>query len=155
MPRRELDLPDLDAVVAEADSLCRHGYTKAGQWDLGQVCTHIAKPMRGVVEGIPAKFRVPWHVRLAVRVLGVKGKVLRTRRIREGVAIPKNLVPPAGLDEAQTVAELRAAVAAYKAYQGVVPRHPLFGTLTRAEWDEMILIHCFHHLSFLIPKKVD
>ena len=153
MPRRELDLTSLDAVVAEAQSLHRTGYTKGGQWDLGQVCTHIGGPLHGVAEGTVGKVKPPWFVKLLVRVLLVKCRALRTRRIRSGVRIPQHMVPPAGLDEAKAIADLAAAAKSYQAYQGTMPKHPLFGALTRQEWDELIVIHASHHLGFLYPKE--
>jgi hypothetical protein len=39
---RTLSFPDLDAVVREADALRVGGYERAGQWDLAQICGHVA-----------------------------------------------------------------------------------------------------------------
>ena len=31
--------------------------------------------------------------------------------------------------------------------------HPIFGRLTRDQWDQFHTIHCMHHLSFLTPAS--
>ena len=151
MVRRTLDLPDLNAVVADAESLQRSGYTKGGQWDLAQVCTHITIPLHGSITEIPLNFKVPWHLKLIVKLLGVKKQVLRTRQMREGFQAPAEMIPAPGIDEGQAIAELRRAVERYQAYQGPMQTHPIFGALTREEWTQLITIHSMHHLSFLIP----
>ena len=51
--RRELDLCDLDAAVRDTQSLHAVGYLYAGQWDLGQVCGHLADWMRFPLDGFP------------------------------------------------------------------------------------------------------
>ena len=48
-------------------------------------------------------------------------------------------------------AGLRAAIAYYKASPGPVIPHHIFGPLTKAEWDQLQLIHLAHHLSFAVP----
>ena len=44
--RRKLTFASLDEVVADAENLLAKGYEKAGNWDLAQVCGHLAEWMR-------------------------------------------------------------------------------------------------------------
>ena len=44
--RRELYFSDLDEVVRDAEHLLAKGYDRAGNWNLAQVCTHLAEWMR-------------------------------------------------------------------------------------------------------------
>ena len=51
-------------------------------------------------------------------------------------------------------AGLRAAIAHYKASNGPVIPHRIFGSLTKAEWDRIQCHYCAHHLSFAVPAAV-
>ena len=59
--RRNLKFKKLADAVADAESLHRRGYDKAGQWDLSQVCGHLSEWMRYPIEGFPP---APFPVRV-------------------------------------------------------------------------------------------
>jgi hypothetical protein len=61
-------------------------------------------------------------------------------------------VPAAGGDPAAAVAKLRESVARFKAYAGEIHPSPLFGAMTKEEATRLQLVHCAHHLSFLVPR---
>ena len=44
--RRELAFRNLGDAVDDARTLHRSGYLQAGQWDLAQICGHLADWMR-------------------------------------------------------------------------------------------------------------
>ena len=48
--RRHLDFHDFDAVTADVENLHKRGYTKLGNWDLSQVCNHLAINMGTALE---------------------------------------------------------------------------------------------------------
>ena len=41
----------------------------------------------------------------------------------------------------------------FQQHQGSLHPSPLFGPLTRQQWDDLHVIHCSHHLGFLIAKE--
>lgn len=150
--RRELDLPDLDAVLIEARRLYEGGYEKAGKWDLTQICRHVAPIMHAYIDGM--NFKVPWFIRLIGPWL-IKPRLFRTRRIRAGIPLPQEVIPrPATSkqDERAAVEELGAAIDRLKRHKGAFERSPFLGPLTREQVLDFHTIHTMHHLSFLIPR---
>ena len=61
--RRPLKFDSLDAVVRDAENLLASGYDRAGNWDLAQVCGHLAEWLRFPMDGFP---KVPLLIRQAV-----------------------------------------------------------------------------------------
>jgi len=156
MPRRSLRFENLDAAVADAHALLAHGYTRAGSWDLKQVCEHLAIGLNGTMDGI--NFKAPLALRIMVKLVGGKSRVLESRQIPEGApAPPISVFAPAAApdDEAASVQQLSVAVDRYRHYTSSLARHPVFGKVSRPEWDSFHAIHCEHHLSFLLPKSTD
>jgi hypothetical protein len=149
LSRRPLDFTNLAAVLTDVEALHAGGYRTAGNWDLAQCCGHLAGWVSFPVVGFPIK-PFPWLVRVTVgRFLA--GQVLKTRRFPAGGWTVKETVPAAGGDEAAAVERLRRSVAAFESHAGEYLPSPLFGKLSPAEWRQFHLIHCAHHLSFLLP----
>ncbi len=150
MERRNLQFSTYDELVAEIEQLHRSGYKQLGNWNLGQICDHLAYYLRGSLEGFP--FRLPWIVR---RLIGrrILRRILRgERRPAGGRTIPAS-VPPGRVDELTAVAATCALVR--RLSDPAVPLHPspLFDRLTPDEWRILHLSHAAHHLGFLIPKE--
>jgi hypothetical protein len=154
--RRPLRFNDLDEVVRDAEGLLAKGYDKAGNWDLAQVCGHLAEWLRFPVERFP---KAPAPIRAVFWVLrktvGRKKLLtyISTGSFPAGKPTMPESVPPPGGDPAAAVARLRAAAERFKAHTGPVHPSPLFGQLTKDEGLKLNLIHCAHHLSFLTPKQ--
>jgi hypothetical protein len=149
MERRPLRLHDFDEVLRDAEALLAAGYDRAGSWGLAQVCHHLAALIERSLDGFPSRF--PWPVRLVARWF-VLGRVLRHRVFRRRVSAPKYLLPPDAADEREALERLRAAAERFTRHKGPLQPSPLFGRLTVAQWREVHLWHCEHHLSFLIPR---
>src|SRR5262245_41047435 len=98
MERRTLRFHNSGDVLADAESLLRSGYDRAGNWNLGQVCHHLATVVEMSLDGFPIRF--PWPVRLAARWL-VLGSVLRHQPFRRRVAAPRAIQPPDAADDAE------------------------------------------------------
>jgi hypothetical protein len=153
--RRALNFRDLDEVVEDARRLHRHGYEKAGAWDLAQVSGHLADWMRFPLDGFP---RPPLPIRL---MLGALRATVGRRTLREILAtrsmpgrrptMPES-VPAAGGDEAGAIERFGQVVERFKAHSGPFHPSPLFGVLNREQATQLQLIHCAHHLSFLVPR---
>ncbi|HJZ92611.1 MAG TPA: DUF1569 domain-containing protein, partial [Gemmataceae bacterium] len=66
--------------------------------------------------------------------------------------IPETVLPPGG-DPREAVEKLRRSAERLKGYSGPIVPSPLFGSMTKDEAVRMQLVHCAHHLSFLVPKN--
>jgi hypothetical protein len=152
--RRQLSFAALDDVIRDAERLLAKGYDKAGNWDLAQVCSHLAAWMRFPMDGFP---KVPlvlrplvWFVRATV------GKKMRAKVLAEGFSPGGRTMPqtvsPSGGDVTAAVAELKEAAERLKAFTGPIHPSPLFGAMTKDEAVRLQLKHCEHHLSFLVPR---
>ncbi len=152
MERRKLDLPDLTAVVRDAEHLLRVGYDRVGQWTLGQTATHLSVALEGSARGV--KLPAPLFVKIMARLF-MKRSFFRSRSIPPGLNAPKGTEPPASVDDAAGVQRLSAAVKEFRAARdgGKLGSHPFFGPLNAQEWEQFHTIHSAHHLSFLIPKQ--
>ena len=149
LERRRLQFHDMDDVAKEAERLLTKGYDKAGSWDLTQACNHLADALAsstttGVKPMVPLPVR--WYIKW--RYLN---KVLASGRLPRGVKAPESLRSPPSGDPEAAVQRLRDAIATFKVHQGEFHPHPYFGHLNRAQARQFHLIHCAHHLSFLVP----
>ena len=153
--RRKLTFATLDEVVADAEILLAKGYEKAGNWDLAQVCFHLAEWMRYPVEGFP---RMPllmrpvfWLVRNTVAGPALR-KALEKGEMPAGQPTVTQSVAAPGGDPNAAVAKLKEAVERFKAFPGPYRPSPLLGVLDRETGHKVQLLHCAHHLSFLVPR---
>jgi uncharacterized protein DUF1569 len=149
MERRQLDLRSLDELTTEVERLQRTGCTKAGNWDLGQCCHHLAKSMQASVDGFSIK--APWYLRVFLAPI-FKWRIYKTRKMPAGIKGPPDLMPTGPVDELTALKffdEQLARVRNATAFQ----KHAFFGTLTHDEWIQFHLIHSSLHLSFLIPQQ--
>jgi hypothetical protein len=145
--RRALTFTRLDEVMPDVDRLLA-GHQTVGNWSLGQICNHLTAALLGSVEGFD--FGVPWFLRLTLGRLA-KRQILRSGRVRAGVKLPERALPRPGLDDRAEAEALRAALNHFSGYTGAVADHPFFGRMTKPEWIRLHLIHCAHHLSFVLP----
>lgn len=152
--RRKLTFATLDEAVADAENLLTKGYEKAGNWDLAQVCSHLAEWLRFPVEGFP---RVPLLLRpVAWLARALAGARLKAKVLADGFGAGGRTVPqtvfPAGGDATAAVAKLKQAAQQLMAHAGPIHPSPLFGPMTKDEAVRLQLAHCAHHLSFLVPR---
>jgi hypothetical protein len=152
--RRKLTFATLDEVVADAENLLAKGYDRAGNWDLAQVCSHLAEWMRFPLEGFP---KIPLLLRPMFWLLRTTiGKKVRIKVLTEGFSaggrtMPQTVFQP-GADAPAAIAKLKEVAERFQAHTGPVHPSPLFGAMTRDEALQLQLRHCAHHLSFLVPR---
>lgn len=155
-PRRQLKFSSLDAIVQDAETLLAKGYEKAGNWDLAQCCNHLAEWMRYPVEGFP---KAPLPIR---GVLWVMKKTVGPKKLqaylKDGIFPPGKPTDPrtvlaAGGDAKAAVESLKRSVERLKAHAGPIVPSPFFGPMSKDECVGLQVVHCAHHLSFLVPKK--
>jgi hypothetical protein len=152
--RRKLAFASLGEVVADAENLLAKGYDKAGNWDLAQVCGHLAEWMRFPIDGFP---KLPLFLRpLFWLFRNTVGEAKRLKYTAEGMPAGKPTMPQTvgqpGGDPAAAVAELKKTAALFAAHTGPIHPSPLFGAMNKDEALRLQLVHCAHHLSFLVPR---
>lgn len=155
LSQRKLTFDKLDDAVRDAESLLDCGYDQAGNWDLGQVCGHLVDWMRFPLDGFP-KQPLPIRIMLfAVRVtIGRREirKVLAAGAMKHGnPTLPGTVYAPGG-DEAEAVDRFHQTVARFQSHAGPLHPSPVFGDLDYDTVRQLQLIHCAHHLGFLIPR---
>jgi len=147
--RRKVKYASLQEVLADAERLS-HGHIKAlGNWSAGQVFRHLATSFNNSIDGFDAKS--PWYFRVMARLM--KRKLL-AGTMPPGYQLPagarETLVPgPTSTEEG--LAALRSAIARQEREPNRAP-NPVFGDLTRDEWNQVHLMHSALHMSFLVPQ---
>lgn len=144
--RRTLRFQSLDEVMPDVERLLE-GHTTVGGWSLAQICRHLASAMRRVVD-LPASTPIDPSLRVPEEV---KRQVFETGVLPEGLPGPPEVIPAETLSAREEAEGLRAAIAHYRASPGPVISHRFLGPLSKAEWDQLQLIHFAHHLSFAVP----
>ena len=150
MRRRRLTFCDCDEVIAEVQRLRSTGYTRAGRLDLAQICTHLADSCDGYVHGF--NIQGPWYMRRLLAPI-VRRIVLTFNWIPTGIRLPDGFMPRSGGDPDAAIARLRTKLEELDAHHGACAVHPFLGRLTLDEYRKLNLLHCAHHLSFLIPTE--
>jgi hypothetical protein len=150
MKRRPLDFRSEDEVIAELERLERGGYVRAGNWGLGEICQHLCIFIRGSLDGFTGP-HPPWYIRM-LAPLFVR-RMLKTRRMPEGVKIPAQFRPHPPCDDKAEVEELKQLLIRFRDHSGPLHPSPFGGDLGRDRCRQMHLIHCAHHLSFLHPAQ--
>jgi len=155
LERRKLTFATLDEVVVDAENLQAKGYEKAGNWDLSQVCLHLADWMSFPMDGFP---KPPVPIRLMLWALrNAMGKRILRKIMAEGMPVGSQTMPQTvhqqGSDPVGAMAKLKETAERFKAFTGTLHPSPLFGALNKDEATKLQLVHCAHHLSFLVPKS--
>lgn len=156
MERRTIRVVTLEDISKEVDRLHSNGYQQAGAWNLSQICEHLADWMTFPIDGFP---KVPFVIGLILGLMRVTSgkKMLKTilaeNGMRPGSPTIEQTVHLPGGDEAASVNRLKKAVERLIHHRGETHASPLFGKLTREQLIALQLVHCTHHLSFLIPSE--
>lgn len=152
MPRRTLDFPTFDAMLADVETLQARGYQRMGNWTLEQVCEHLTTFMRMSLEGFP-ETKLTLKMRLARMLRGViLRQMLKSRKMPAGVRGPDAFMPGPKSDPAM-IETFKQMCARMRDHAGPCKPSPLFGDLSAEQWRQIHLIHGAHHLSFLVPTR--
>ena len=148
--RRKLDYTSLEEVVADADRLGSGPVQTLGNWSPGQVFRHLAIAYNGSIDGITMTF--PWPLRLIARIFKKK---LISGSMPAGFKLPASgakVMTPAPVSTEEGLAELRAAVQRLRR-ETHRASHPVFGEISKEDWDRIHRNHANLHMSFLVPQS--
>ena len=145
--RRSLHFNSYQAILDDVHALASKPTRRLGNWSLGQICEHLAKVMSMTLDG--TDFKAPWYIRLVAPLM--KNRFL-SRPMQPGFRLPKTAAAllPDDSDHGEGIAALEKACARIQTEPQCHPS-PVFGPLSREEWDRLHLKHAEMHLSFIVP----
>lgn len=148
--RRRLWFDRPDDIVADVEHLLAGGYEPTGNWTLSQVCDHLSIFFRGSLDGFEG--RLPWVVRffLGKPILWI---IYARRGMPAGVKAPRVFLPGEPAEDAAAAETLIELARRFRDHDGPLQPSPLFGRLSKKQWDRLHRIHAAHHLSFLVAKE--
>jgi hypothetical protein len=150
MKYRKLLFETMNESVEETNRLLESGYTKNGNWSLGQICSHMTITIAASLDGYPWWMSIAAPIRPVMRALMLP-KLLRGNSPK-GMKTAGQFVPPQGLDDAAEVEKFANVVKRFQAHEGKLYPHPGFGKLSKKRLDHFHAMHAAHHLGFLAPK---
>lgn len=149
--RRRLHFDNFDQVVAEIERLHAAPYRTSGNWTLPVAVGHLGQAMIGSVDGKP--FQVPLWIKIIGR-LYFRRKLVKGP-FPSGFKLPRSaeakLVPRADLTYEEGMARLRAGIERLGETTQRCP-HPVAGTLSVEQWNQLHLRHAELHLGFFVPE---
>lgn len=147
--RRSLSFTSLDDVLVELDHLEGKKLEVLGNWTVGQILKHLAIPMDGAIDGL--HFKMPLYMRIGAKIF--KPFVLKMK-MPAGFRLPSLaasiMVPDSTISDSEGFAALRHAIGRLKTNSHRTP-HPVMGSLTIEQWNQIMCRHCELHLSFIQP----
>ncbi|MCA9218582.1 MAG: DUF1569 domain-containing protein [Planctomycetales bacterium] len=149
--RRELSFKNLDEVVAEAERLADGEVRTTGNHSFGQILEHLAITHDMTTGRIKAP-APPWYMRLFIMIM--KPVLIKDRPIKPGFKLPADAErvfwPNREFAVNEALSHLKESVEHYKS-KGPLPKHPMFGNLSREQNDRMNCRHAELHLGFVHP----
>jgi hypothetical protein len=143
--REELRFANVADVIADVQQL-RRGYGQTGNWSLPQICWHLETATRLRMTPGPFPANTPEQDARRERLR----EILATGRLPSGIDAPAPAIPPSNVDES-AIDSLIATLTRWDEYTGPIAPHRLFGNMPEADLRKLNLIHCAHHLSYLVP----
>jgi hypothetical protein len=148
--RRKVSFTTLQDILTDAERLSGGPIKTLGNRSPGQIFSHLARAMNESIDGSSVK--VAWYIRLLV---GLMRKKMLAGPMPPGFKLPpdaeKALWPgPTSTQEGLTA--LKQAIARLERDPHRAPS-PVFGPMTKDEWNQLHLNHAALHLSFLAPQN--
>lgn len=142
--RRALKYSTLEDVKADVRKL-RAGYKQLGNWTLGQVAWHLNKAFEFQLASPVAEASEEQR-----QARPMMERAMAMGALPAGIRSPDAMVPPGDAGEAD-VEGLIAVLDRVTAHNGGA-QHRRFGPLNADEFRKLSLLHCAHHLSYLVPN---
>jgi hypothetical protein len=141
--RRQSRFTSLDEILSDARQLMSQPVRQLGNWSLGNALWHLARTMQMSLDG--AQFRAPWIIRIVARPFK---KGLLNGAMRPGFKLPadaaRELIPQVEISGEEGLQILEAAVQRMHR-EPQRAKSPVFGSMTRAEWDQLHFRHAELH----------
>jgi hypothetical protein len=134
-----------DDVIADVQRL-RKGYAKTGNWSLLAICWHLETATRFRMVPGPFPPNTPEQDARKERLR----EILTTATIPSGIEAPTQALPPSNVDDS-AIDALIATLKKFDSFPGPIAPHRRFGNLSDSDARQLNLIHCAHHLSYLVP----
>jgi Protein of unknown function (DUF1569) len=147
--RRKLHYESFEELLADADQLSSGPVKMLGNWSPGQVFKHLANAYNGSIDGFTMTFPLPLRV-----MAKIFRKKLLSMPMPPGFNLPSDgaksvIRGPTSTEEG--LAELHSAVARLQR-DSHRAKHPMFGELSKEQWNKIHLTHANLHMSFLVPQ---
>ena len=149
--RRKILFTDLNQVTEEAESLLASGYSMAGRWTLGQICSHMRTTIQANMDGFPKWMLVVGYPLRPILHWLVLPQFLKGNSPK-GIKTAGMFVPPDHLNNAEEVQRLKQCVSQFLDASQPVHAHPGFGKMNKGEFEKFHAAHASHHLGFLTPN---
>lgn len=150
--RRSLHFDSIDDALAEAERLAASQVTTTGNQSYGQILEHLARTL-DVVSGKITGVNVP----LPLRIMGRAMKpFFLSRPMKPGLNLPsaaQDIFWPSdevSVEDAMT--HFRTALDRFRNAKSL-PKHPVFGKMSREQHNQLQCRHCELHLSFVHPQE--
>ncbi|MEM6690346.1 MAG: DUF1569 domain-containing protein [Planctomycetota bacterium] len=146
---RKLRFEDLGEAVWEARSLLESGYTRQGQWSLGQICQHLVLVQDPSIDGYPSWMSLFAPLRPLMR-RWLLPKLLADNS-PPGIRTSSTFMPAQNAEDALEVTRFEQSVKRLKARSEPFFAQPAFGKLSNTRILQIHSAHAAHHLRFLEP----
>ena len=147
--RRPLKFKTPQELNAELDRLQTGNYQKVGNWSLPQACHHLASTIEGSLAPAPNDVPTPEETAMKEKFFGM---VRSPEGMPEKLPIGNSaLIPPDDCTDAE-IDRLKRAFETLATLPHKQIKVGRCGPVPVPEVTELHLIHCAHHLSFLLPS---
>ncbi len=146
--RRELKFSNSAELKSDIQMLRKTAHAKLGNWCLAKTCWHLETAIR--LRMVPGPFppntpeQDASHARLQT--------ILSAGKLPSGIQAPAPALPPDNTTDA-SIDALLTTLDRFDSYKDPFAPHRIFGHLSDAEARQLNLIHCAHHLSYLVPQS--
>lgn len=154
--RRELNYADFNDLLADIERVVAEPHQAIGNWSVGEIIDHVAKPIPWAMEGYPDGFHTP----LLFKIVGplMKNSMIAHKPPPAGIKPPKKMMawfePEPGVGVETAMQRLRDAIARWPDATPI-PKNPLGIKLNKAEWERFLTNHASLHFSFIVPAAKD
>ena len=156
MPARELRFENLNDLREEINRLKSENCEQTGKWNLSQICSHLECWMRFPMDGFP---RPPVMIGIIMKLMKVTvgrrffRKIMASGKMGDGApTAPETIFRAESINDRESIEALMKTIDRFERHTGPVHESPFFGKMSIDECLKMQLIHCAHHLGFLVPK---
>ncbi|MCD0458243.1 DUF1569 domain-containing protein [Roseiconus lacunae] len=147
---RKLHFDRLEEAVAEVERLAKVPVQTTGNFTFPQIVEHLATAF-DISSGHQTPPPVPWLIRVVAPLMA---KRAAHRPMKPGLKLPQKAQAFFWRDAEQLEDALSQFRTAYERYRSIdtLPRHPLFGNLSREDNEQLQCRHMELHLGFVHPQ---